>query len=410
MLAAVGRLLALGRAGSHPASAIAGVRTAAGATIAEGGWARLPAAGQPGEPMTSQTLLDLASVTKVAATTTLIMRLVADGQLGLQTPARRFLPSFTGPGKDEITVEHLLTHTAGLPAWWPLYCEANGGSRDVALERAQRLPIASRPGTAWRYSDLGLILAGRIVEQVTTLGLADAFRRLVAEPLGLAARYGPVPAARAAASADSDAYEFGMIASGRPYPVPFTPGQFPGWRNRPLRGEVNDGNAAHALGGVAGHAGLFATVGDLLRLGAAVRGGDFIPAPVLARFATPVAVHPEQAVGFRRAAARLDGAALTVLYHGGFTGTYFAFGLEDELVVAGGAMRLYGTLGPLPADGRPADVSHLVAGGDIQSVLLEAALLEATVPEASVLDATVLDATVRAAERASTPATTAEEL
>ena len=162
-----------------------------------------------------------------------------------------------------------------------------GASRDVALERAQRLPIASRPGTAWCYSDLGPILAGRIVEQVTTLGLADAFRTLVAEPLGLAARYGPIPAARAAASADSDAYEFGMVASGRPYPVPFTAGQFPGWRNRPLRGEVNDGNAAHALGGVAGHAGLFATVGDLLRLGAAVRGGDFIPAPVLARFADP---------------------------------------------------------------------------------------------------------------------------
>ena len=390
MLAAVRRLLALGRAGSHPASAIAGVRTAAGTTIAEGGWAQLPAAGRPGAPMTRQTFLDLASVTKVAATTTLIMRLVADGQLGLQTPARRFLPSLAGPGKDEITVEHLLTHTAGLPPWWPLYCDDDDGGRDAALERAQRLPIASRPGTVWCYSDLGLILAGQIVEQVTALGLADAFRRLVAEPLGLAACYGPVPAARAAASADSDAYEFGMVASGRPYPVPFTAGQFPGWRDRPLRGEVNDGNAAHALGGVAGHAGLFATVSDLLRLGAAVRDGDFIPAPVLARFATPVAVHPEQAVGFRRAPARFGEAALTVLYHGGFTGTYFAFGLEDELVVAGGAMRLHGTLGPIPADGRPPDVSHLVAGGDIQSVLLEAAL--------------------RSCEHASTHATTAEEL
>jgi serine-type D-Ala-D-Ala carboxypeptidase len=400
MLAAVGRLLALGRAGSHPASAIAGVRTAAGTTIAEGGWAQLPAAGRPGDPMTSDTFLDLASVTKVAATTTLVMRLVADGQLGLETPAHRFLPSFSGAGKDEITVEHLLTHTAGLPPWWPLYFDddddgsssrgRDGGSRDVALERAERLPIASRPGTAWRYSDLGLILAGRIVEQVTALSLADAFRRLVAEPLGLAARHGPIPAARAAASADSDAYEFGMIASGRPYPLPFTAGQFPGWRDRPLRGEVNDGNAAHALGGVAGHAGLFATVGDLLRLGAAVRGGDFIPAPVLARFAAPVAVHPEQAVGFRRVRARLGEADLTVLYHGGFTGTYFAFGLEDDFVVAGGAMRLYGTLGPIPADGRPVDVSHLVAGADIQSVLLEAAL--------------------RASAHASTHATTAEEL
>jgi CubicO group peptidase (beta-lactamase class C family) len=369
---AVGRLLALGGAGSHPASAIAGVRTAAGTAIAEGGWAQLPAAGADGEPMTSETLLDLASVTKVAATTTLIMRLVADGQLGLQARAHRFLPSFTGAGKDDITVEHLLTHTAGLPAWWPLYFEAT--DRDGALARAQALPLDSRPGTAWRYSDLGLILAGRIVERVTSLSLAEGFRQLVAQPLGLAARYGPVPAGQAAASADSDACEFGMVAAGQPYAVPFTVGQFPGWRDRLLRGEVNDGNAAHALAGVAGHAGLFAGVGDLLRLGAALRGGDFVPATVLARFAAPSPVHHEQAVGFRRTAVPAGGGTLTLLYHGGFTGTYLAFGLEDELVVGGGAMRLHGTLGPIPADGGHSGLSHLVAGADIQSVLLNAAV------------------------------------
>jgi len=370
--AAVRRLLALGGDGSHPASAVAGVRTAAGTVIAAGGWARLPALGRPGEPMTSQALLDVASVTKVAATTTLIMRLVADGQLDLQTQAHRFLPFFTGGGKDDITVEQLLTHTAGLPPWWPLYCESR--SRIGALDRAQLLPLAARPGTAWCYSDLGLILAGRIIERVTTLGLAEAFAALVSEPLGLAAGYGPVPANQAATSADSDAYEFAMVATGRPYPVPFTTGQFPGWRDRPLRGEVNDGNAAHALGGVAGHAGLFATAGDLLRLGAAVRGGDFIPAPVLARFAAPAAVHPEQAIGFRRASVQAGGTTLTLLQHGGFTGTYFAIGLEEELVIAGGAMRLYGTVGPVPAGQRYPDASQLVAAAGIQSVLLEAAL------------------------------------
>jgi CubicO group peptidase (beta-lactamase class C family) len=376
MTRAVERLLALGRAGTHPASAIAGVRTATGTTVAAGGWAQLPSHGAPGQPMTTQMLLDLASVTKVAATTTLIMRLVADGQLTLQAPAHRFLPSFTGAGKDDITVEHLLTHTAGLPPWWPLYFEAQyceAGDRDAALERAQSLPLSSGPGMAWCYSDLGLILAGAIVERVTALRLTDAFRQMVAEPLGLRARYGPVPAPAAAASADSDAYEFAMVATGRPYPVPFTTGQFSGWRNRPLRGEVNDGNAAHALGGVAGHAGLFATVGDLLSLGAAVRGGDFIPPPVLARFAAPTAIHPEQAVGFRRRRAPVGGTVRTLLYHSGFTGTYFAIGLEDELVVAGGAMRLYGTVGPIPADGPHPDASHLAAGTDIQSVLLDAA-------------------------------------
>ena len=369
--AAVERLLALGPDGSHPASAIAGVRTVAGTTVAEGGWARLPSAGQPGAPMTRQTLLDLASVTKVAVTTTLVMRLVAEGQLRLETPAHRFLPSFTDAegAKDAITVEHLLTHTAGLRPWWPLYYSA-ADDRDAALACVQQLPLATRPGTAWFYSDLGFMLAGRIIECVTTLGLADAFRQLVAEPLGLTARYGPVPAAQAAASADSDAYEYGMIATGSPYPVPFEAGQFPGWRNRPARGEVNDGNAAHALGGVSGHAGLFATADDLLRLGAAVGGGDFIPSGVLARFAAPAGVHPEQAVGFRRVSTR----AGTLLYHGGFTGTYFAFGLADELVVAGGAMRLYGALGLIPGRGGPPDVSRVVPSADIQSVLLDAGL------------------------------------
>jgi hypothetical protein len=79
-------------------------------------------------------------------------------------------------------------------------------------------------------------------------------------------------------------------------------------------------------------------------------------------------------VGFRRTAVQAGGRTLTLLYHGGFTGTYLAFGLEDELVVGGGAMRLHGTLGPIPADGRPSGPSHLVAGADIQSVLLDAAV------------------------------------
>ncbi|HVT70192.1 MAG TPA: hypothetical protein VHF26_20770, partial [Trebonia sp.] len=80
--------------------------------------------------------------------------------------------------------------------------------------------------------------------------------------------------------------------------------------------------------------------------------------------------------GFRRTAVRAGGTVLTLLHHGGFTGTYFAFALEEELVVAGGAMRLYGTVGPVPADGRPPGVGHLVTAADIQSVLLDAALRE----------------------------------
>ena len=139
---------------------------------------------------------------------------------------------------------------------------------------------------------------------MTGAGLAGAFASLVAGPLGLNARYGPVPAGRAAASADSDAYEFAMVATGRPYPVPYTTGAFAGWRDHELRGVVNDGNAAHALDGVSGHAGLFATVADLLTLGAALRAGDLGGRAVLERFAAPSAVAPDRALGFRRRVLR----------------------------------------------------------------------------------------------------------
>ncbi|MFG1909289.1 serine hydrolase domain-containing protein [Kribbella sp. NPDC048928] len=361
----VDRLLGLGDDQHHPASAIAGVRIGSETQVETGGWAVLPGPGTVGVPMTRGLALDLASVTKVASTTTLAMRLVADGLLELDAPAHRYLPDFDG--REQITVEHLLTHTAGLQPWWPLYCDSR--DRDSALQRAQTLPLATAPGTAWKYSDLGMILVGLIIERITTLGQADAFRKLIAEPLSLGASYGPIPAEQAVTSADSDTYEFQMIATGRPYPVPFGTDAFGGWRDHSLRGEVDDGNAAHALAGVAGHAGLFGTVDDLLLLGAALHDGELVDGDVLARFAQPTAVHPEQAVGFRRMQVATDRGPLTLLHHGGFTGTFFAVGLEQPVVIAGGAMRLYGTLGHPPFE-----VDRLVSGADIQTVLLNGAV------------------------------------
>jgi CubicO group peptidase (beta-lactamase class C family) len=291
-------------------------------------------------------LLDVASVTKVASTTTAMMRLVAAGLVDLDDLVRSYLPSFAGGGKDTVSIRQVLTHTAGLRPWWPLYLETT--DRDDAIERAQKLPLLTQPGTTWSYSDLGFILAGSVVETVTGQGLRDAYRSLVAEPLGLASTYGPVPADTAVTAADSDAYEHRMVDSGIPYEVPFNSEEFAGWRDRPLRGEANDGNVAHALEGVSGHAGLFSTVDDLLTLGAALSGGDFVPSGVLHAFATPTTIRPEQAVGFRRAAFHIDGERVNVLRHGGFTGMSFGFGIDHRLVLAGGFMRLYGTVGAIP--------------------------------------------------------------
>jgi CubicO group peptidase (beta-lactamase class C family) len=382
---AVEAMLGLGASGTHPASAVAGIRTAAGTDVAAGGWASLPSAERDGVPMRTDSLVDWASVTKVASTTVLVMLLVAEGRVDLHAPARRYLSGFDGEGKSEITVEQLLTHSAGLQPWWPLYCETD--DRVTALERARALPLIAAPGSAWRYSDIGLMLTGEIVEQVTGLGLADAFRQLVAVPLGLtAAGYGPVEPDRAAASSDSDTYEFHMIASQTPFSVPFTTDDFVGWRDEPVRGLVNDGNTAHALGGVSGHAGLFAPVDDLLTLGAAVRGGEFIPRAVLERFSAPSESFAEQAVGFRRLDLSVGEEKIPLLCHSGFTGTFFGFALDRELVVAGGAMRLYGTVGSIATGSTaatpPADLSAAVVPSTsiITALLRGAADSVATIP------------------------------
>ena len=141
--------------------------------------------------MTPDTWLDWASVTKVAATTTLCMVLEDQGLLDVEDRVVRHLPDFTGEGRDEVRVADLLAHTAGTRPWAPLYCTTT--DRDVALEAVVRMPLALAPGTERRYSDLGMVLAGLVVEHVTGMRLDAAFDALVAAPLGLSLRFGPVP-------------------------------------------------------------------------------------------------------------------------------------------------------------------------------------------------------------------------
>lgn len=364
------RLLTLGGDGSHPAGAVVGRRTPEGAEVAASGWARLPSADDPGVPMRPDHVLDLASVTKLVATTAITMRLVVSGDLRLDDPVRRHLPAFRGEGKDEVTVEQLLTHTAGLRPWWPLYAAAPGSLRSEALQLVQQLPLAYPPGAGWTYSDLGMILLGAVIEQVTTLRSDEAYDQLVAAPLGLSACFGPVAPDRAATSADSDGYEYAMLATDEPHPVGIDPARFSGWRNHHLRGEVDDGNTAHALDGVAGHAGLFAGVEDLLTYGTALCEGSFAPREVLDRFTAPHPEHPEQALGGFLGQA----GEVRYLQHPGFTGTYLAIAPDTGVVVAGGATRLHGPLGPL--DRNPTRLPDVVPGTEIISVLLDAAGLE----------------------------------
>jgi CubicO group peptidase (beta-lactamase class C family) len=241
-------------------------------------------------------------------------------------------------------VRHLLEHTSGLPPWRPLYCRTT--DRDEALALAAATPLVAPPGTRWAYSDLGMVALGSVLERVTGLRQDVLFEQRLARPLGLRRTgYGPVPAHEAAVSGDSDVVEQEMLASGEPYAVEDRVEDFGGWRSGPVVGVVGDGNAAHALGGVAGHAGLFATVPELLHLGASLLDPEEVPPEVTGRFTAPLAVAPERGLGFRLAHVDVAGERVPLAVHGGFTGTFLGIALDRDLVVAAAATRLHGTTG-----------------------------------------------------------------
>lgn len=266
-------------------------------------------------PVTRDTRYDLASVTKVVATTAAVLRLIDDGALTLHTPVHRVLPSYPGP--TATTVEDLLRHRAGLWEWQPLYL-APGAERGAAAV-LDSLPPRYRPGAARHYSDLGFMHLGRLVAAVFGGTLADAVRALALDPAGLrGAAFGPLDPANGpvAASAWGDHAEQRMVATGKPYPVLWPAGSFR-WREGLLSGAANDGNCAHAWAGVAGHAGLFGTVDDLLDAALSVAGrlagGD--PHGLLG--AGPDA---EQSLGWRVRTVATGRGPGRMLWHPGFTG------------------------------------------------------------------------------------------
>ncbi|GAA1976754.1 serine hydrolase domain-containing protein [Catenulispora subtropica] len=189
------------------------------------------------DPAGADVVYDLASLTKVTATLPLVLRLVADGRIALDDPVVRYLPGFAAG--DTITVRHLLSHSSGLPAHREVWRLPGTAEDRFAVVLAE--PPEAAPGTVVRYSDLGFILLGRIVADVTAQPLDQAFAELVAAPLGLASTgYRP-----AGGAAPTEANWFDDPA-----------------RQDPKTGVVHDENA-ESLGGVAGHAGLFGTADDV---------------------------------------------------------------------------------------------------------------------------------------------------
>ncbi len=190
-------------------------------------------------PVNSDTIYDLASLSKVIATTSAAMMLVDAGRLLLDARVQDYLPEFQGPDKEKVRVADLLQHSSGLPAWLPIYKDTQG--YDEFMKRVYATPLEYIPGTRTLYSDLGMILLGEIVSRAW----GHPFEQLLSErlfgPLGMRSTY----------------YKPAKSLLTR-----IAPTEYDAWRQRVVHGEVHDENA-YAMGGVAGHAGLFSTAHDL---------------------------------------------------------------------------------------------------------------------------------------------------
>jgi len=208
--------------------------------------------------VTDSTIYDLASLTKVVATTTAVMILVDEGRIHLDAPIRRYLPEWSGEGeRAKITVRNLLLHDSGLPAFAPLWRNARG--QGAFLARIAATPLAAPPGERTVYSDFGAILLGLIVERVSGQTLDSFVEERVFGPLGMRET-----GFRPLEWRDQD----GRSVADRIAPTEIDTV----FRMTHVHGVVHDENA-FALGGVAGHAGLFSSARDLGKFAAMLLAG-----------------------------------------------------------------------------------------------------------------------------------------
>jgi CubicO group peptidase (beta-lactamase class C family) len=268
------------------------------------------------EEASENTPYDLASLTKPLATALVAVMLEEEGRIDLDAPAVLWLQELDGTAYSGVSLLDLGAHRAGLPAWHPLYLEAD--TADGYVRRIAVLDPVAEAG-AELYSDLGYLLLGKAVERAASCSLERLFQQKIAGPLGLEATgfaRGAEKFGRAAATEWGNEYER-SLAGGR--------GDSFGWRTEVIRGEVHDQNAHH-VGGVAGHAGLFGTASEV-----AAVAGEILRPRLLAlgpsgreRMLRPVAPGAGRTFGFATAAG--SGAARGVLPddapgHTGFTGT-----------------------------------------------------------------------------------------
>jgi uncharacterized protein YbbC (DUF1343 family)/CubicO group peptidase (beta-lactamase class C family) len=206
------------------------------------------------EAMTVDTIFDLASLTKVVATATSIMILVERGKVRLADPVSTYIPELKGEGRENITIEQLLTHRSGYAPDFDLRERWSG--YDEAIKRLAKEPLRNPPGTRFTYSDIGFITLGEVVKRVSGMPLDQFAKENIFQPLGMR-ETGFRPAATLRARIAPTENRRGQLSY-----LGDTPTNLGAEGDVWLRGQVHD-PTSYRMGGVAGHAGLFSTAKDL---------------------------------------------------------------------------------------------------------------------------------------------------
>jgi CubicO group peptidase (beta-lactamase class C family) len=360
-----------------------GEGAAPGVALAVGRWGRLVhlrAYGRidvaPDAPaVTDSTLFDMASLTKVVATTTAAMILEDEGRLNLDAPVHSYLPELTDSAKARITVRMILTHSGGFEAFAALWREHRGRADYLAQINAR--PLAYNPGDSVIYSDWDFVLAGLIIERITGMTLDQFVATRVWQPLHMR---------------DTG---FNPLSSGTPPPdSDCTPAFRPdhpllariavtemdtAYRHVKVHGIVHDENAC-ALGGVAGHAGLFSSVRDvavfsqMLLNGGEYGGVRLIQATTVARWTARQSSHSSRALGWDTPSEHSSAGRYfspRSFGHTGFTGT--SIWIDPERGVF--AVLLTNRVNPTRANLRHEALRRDV-GEAVQAAILDAPLVE----------------------------------
>jgi CubicO group peptidase (beta-lactamase class C family) len=272
-LASIDRIVARGiKAGGYPGASVVVGRK--GYAVFQKGFGKLGWTISSPRVSADKSIYDLASLTKVVGTTTAAMVLFDQGRLDLDAPVSTYLPAFSGGWKDSVTVRQLLTHRSGLPAGRDLWRIAR--TADEARAAVLATNLECRPGQCYIYSDLGADVLGFVVEAIAGESLDNFLHDKVFEPLGMTDTF--------FRPADSLTYRIAPTEIAPP-------------RGYPLQGQVHDENA-YALGGVAGHAGLFSTAADLsIFAQMMLNGGEYNGVRILSD--TTVALFTRRAAGTR---------------------------------------------------------------------------------------------------------------